>query len=112
MVVVATVTDILRVEPVRAGCGSEGTSPAGRLTTKSVTRWPEPRLVQVRRKTDTSPSRVRESERQDENETGTESGMECTEVQDEVEEEIVILILRTETTQGKVYILVITQRLL
>ena len=58
---------------------------------------------------DTSPSRMQESERQDENETGTESGTERTEVQDKVEEEIVILILRTKTTQGKVYILVITQ---
>ena len=81
------VTDVLRAEPVRARSGGEGTSPAGRLTTKSVARWPEPRLVQVRRKTDTSPSRVRESERQDENETGTESGTERTEAQDEVEEE-------------------------
>ena len=55
---------------------------------------------------------MRESERQDENETGTESGMERTEAQDKVEEGIVILILRTKTTQGKVYILVIMQRLL
>ena len=55
---------------------------------------------------------MRESERQDENETGTESRTERTEAQDEVEEEIVILILRTKTTQGKVYILVNTQSLL
>ena len=61
------VTDVLRVEPVCAGSGGEGTSPAGRLTTKSVVCWPEPRLVQVQRKTDTSLSRVREPERQDEN---------------------------------------------
>ena len=46
----------------------------------------------------------------DESETGTESGTERTEAQDEVEEEIVILILRTKTTQGKVYILVVTRR--
>ena len=64
----------------------------------------------MRRKTDTSPSRVRESERQDENETGTESGTERTQAQDKVKEEIVILILRAKTTQGKVYILVVTQR--
>ena len=102
--------DVLRAELVHAGSGGEGTSPAGRLTTKSVARWPEPRLVQVRRKTDTSPSRIQESERQDENETGTESGTERTEAQDKVEEEIVILILRTKTTQGKVYILVVTWR--
>ena len=103
------------MEPVCVGCGGEGMSLAGRLTTKSIARWLEPRLVdwyKCKGKTDTSLSRVRESERQDENETGTESGMERTEVQDEVKEEIVILILRTKTTQGKVYILVITQRLL
>ena len=47
---------------------------------------------------------MRESERQDEDETRTESGTERTEAQDEVKEEIVILILRTKTTQGKVYI--------
>ena len=82
-----SVTDVLRAEPVRAGSGGEVTSPAGRLTTKSVARWPEPRLVQVRGKDGYKSESGRRSERQDENETGTESGTERTEAQDEVEEE-------------------------
>ena len=53
---------------------------------------------------DTSLSRVRESERQDESETGTKSGTERTEAQDEVEEGIVILILRIRLHRSCTYI--------
>ena len=85
-------------------------SPAGRLTTKSVVRWPELRLVQVRRKDgykSESWARVRETRRErDQNRVrnGTHGGARRS------RGGIVILILRTKTTQGKVYILVVTRR--
>ena len=98
------VMNVLRAEPVRAGGSGESSSPAGRLTTKSVACWPEPQLVQVQGKMEASPSRIRRLKNKTRDETGGETGTEAHGGARRSQGGKVILILRIRLHRSCTYI--------